>query len=147
MRHNDIHHPFLVIPLSIIIALVYMTFVYKSWASAEELFLNIPSFLITGISVGMFFSILPFDQPYRSTFIISSTGPFISGLFFLFVRYYISTANAGEYSGSEVKISTQEEYLMFFVFFVFISTLFGAHRIIWLLFREKTNEFNPRDSC
>lgn len=102
-----------------------MAFVYKSWGSVEELFLIVPSFLVAGISVGMFCSLLPFGKPYRSTFIISSIAPLLSGLFFLFINLYINTASAGDWKGGLIQGESQQYYTMFFTFFAFISILFG----------------------
>ncbi len=77
-----------------------MAFVFKTWASIEELFLLIPSFLATGIAIGLFFSVLPLKRPLRFSFLVSGVAPLLSFLIFFFLQIVISVAVAGAFGGA-----------------------------------------------
>lgn len=119
-EQNDKLPRFIIVPIAISITVIYMSFVYRTWGDFEELVSLAPSFLITGISVGLFISLLPLKRPIRFSFLVSSVAPFLSVLSSLALNLLITSAEAGK---GPINVQTQPE--AFWIFFIVISLIFG----------------------
>ena len=111
--------PIVIVSLSIVITLIYMSFVYKTWANVEDLSLLIPSFLAAGLSIGLFLSILPLKRPMLFSFCISALAPVLSGIIYILLDRYISDAIAG------VPGFTKSDVWALFAWLIIISIVFG----------------------
>ncbi len=111
--------PPVTISMSVVVTLLYMSFVYRTWANIEQLTQLVPSFLATGIAVGLFLSVLPLKNPLRFSFFVSAAAPFLSFIVFLFLSLFIPTSVAGDPG------FTEEDLWLTLAWFVAISILFG----------------------
>lgn len=114
--------PLMAVPLAVFIALLYMAFVFKGWSSVKELAQLIPAFITTGISVGLFFSVLSLKRPLTFSFLTGASAPLLSALLYGLLQAMISAAEAGLFEGSA---ATSSPLLWMLGWFFAVSIAFG----------------------
>lgn len=122
MKENISNLPFYMsVPLAIVLALLYMAFVFRGWSSADGLLELIPSFVAMGITVGLFFSTLSIPRPLKFSFWVGAAAPLLSFILYGLLEALISTAEAGRFEGD----SAAFPLLVFLGLPVAISVIFG----------------------